>query len=148
MKIQKLMLLILLATSICYGGGLKLPSNSFEISEIDAAKEKANAKGYPIAFLYTNKESTCPLCNGASELIIKELKSSTILVYVRNKNDMPKNVAKTLSKRGKFIPKVAVYDSAIEEELGLVIYEEIKKDGGDAFDGLKKIIRAYKKRTN
>jgi len=139
---------MILATTICYGSGFKLPSNSFEISEIDAAKTKAEEKGYPIAFLYTDKESTCPLCNGASALIIKELKSSTILIYVNNKKDMPKNVSKTLSKRGKYIPKVAIYNSSIKEELGLVTYEEIKKDGDDAFKEIKKIIRAYKKRTS
>lgn len=144
MKLLVLLPLLFLAIATCYGG-IKLPRGTYAIDELDAAKQQAAEDGEPIAFLYTNKDSTCGLCNRAATMIIDELKSSTVLVYTDSKQQSPGIVSKALSERGKYIPKVAVFDSSIEEQLGLVIYEEIKQDGDDAFDDLKKRIRAYKK---
>lgn len=145
MKLMRAVILVLMTLNVCYAGGLKIPSNVFTINELEAAKAKAEEKGMPVAFLYTNAESDCPLCNDASKVIIKELKSSTVLVYVRSKSEMPKNVSKLVGSRGKYIPKVAVYDSAIETELGLVVYGEIKAKGKKAFKEMKADIRAYRK---
>ncbi len=140
----KLALVVLLATSTLALAGFKLPSKIFEGSEIDKAKAEAEAKKKPIAILYSDKDSTCPLCNAASETIIRELGAKTVMIYVNNQAALPPSAIAALAA-GKFIPKVAVMDAKLETPLGTVTYESIKEDPRKAFREVEKAIRAYGK---
>lgn len=121
----------------------KLPSNIYLITELEDAQKKASEDGKPIAFLYTNKDSTCGLCQRAGELILKELKSRTVMVYLEKPKECPANVWQALSREGKYIPKVAVFNAGLTEEIGVVIYENIKREEKKAFKEIKKAIRDY-----
>jgi len=124
---------------------IKFPRNSYTIAELEAAKAEAKEKGKPIAFVYTDKASDCGLCTGASEMIIKELKSSTVLVYIGDINKAPDSIGDYIYAGGNYMPIVGVYDSNAEKALGIVNYMQIQNNGKKAFKEIKKIIRNYKK---
>ncbi len=144
MKIRQLFAALLIAVPATSLAGLNLPSKVFEESELDKAKTEAAAKGKPLAILYTDKDSTCPLCNAAAGAMIKELGNKTIMVYVRSTNEMPANVQKALTP-GKYIPKIAVFDDKLEKSLGMVTYESVKDDSRKAFREVERAIKDYRK---
>jgi len=141
---MKLLLSILLLTGMSAMAEIRFPSSSFTIQELAEAQKSAEAKGRPIAFVYTDKNTTCGLCAAATELIIDNLRMSAVLVYLSNKTDAPPQVAEGLEERGKFLPKVVVFDAALQKNLGLVTYEEIKTDGERPLRDLKSQMRKAK----
>jgi len=141
---MKLLLSLLLLTGVTAMAEIRFPSSSFTIQELAEAQKSAEAKGRPIAFVYTDKNTTCGLCSGATDLIIDNLKMSAVLVYLSNKADAPPQVAAALEERGKFIPKVVIFDAALQNNLGLVTYEEIKTDGERPLRELKSQMRKAK----
>ncbi len=144
-----------LAGAVCAGlfsvgkawAGFKLPSAMFELAELETAQAEAREKRKPIAVVYTDHTTTCGLCTSASKTIIDELDSRCIMVYMPSSlKQWPDFVKKAKAfKRGKYIPKVAVFDVELKTMLGEVVYEDIKKDGDDAFDDVLKTIRNYSK---
>ncbi|MEQ1851176.1 MAG: hypothetical protein ABMA01_06240 [Chthoniobacteraceae bacterium] len=141
---MKLPILLFLALPAIAFGGFKLPGKVFEIADLEKAKAEAAQKGRPIAILLSNKDSTCPLCSGASETILRELGPKTVMVYVRDTAGLPPAAIEALSP-GKYIPKVAVLDATLDQALGTVTYEAIKDDRQKAFREVTKAIRGYKK---
>jgi len=141
---MKLLLGVLLLTAISAMAEIRFPSGSFTIQELAEAQKSAEAKGRPIAFVYTDKNTTCGLCSGATETIIDNLKMSAVIVYISNKADAPAQVAAALEERGKFIPKVVVFDAKLQNNFGLVTYEEIKADGEKPLRDLKSQMRKAK----
>jgi hypothetical protein len=121
---------------------LKLPSKVYDVKEMEAAQAEAKAKGKPIAILYTDKASTCPLCNAAALTMVKELGNKTVMVYTSTTADIPQSTRASFSK-GQYIPKVAVFDSTLERALGMVTYEAVSEDERDAFREIERSIRAY-----
>lgn len=144
MKIRSLLSALLVVAPALAVAGLNLPSKVFEESELEKAKIEAATKGKPLAILYTDKDSTCPLCNAAAGTMIKELGQKTVMVYVRKLNELPSGVIKTLTP-GKYIPKIAVFDDKLEKSLGMVTYESVREDSRKAFRDVERAIKAYKK---
>ena len=144
MKKRWTMIIVLIVTSSVFAG-FKLPRRSYTIDQLEEAKEKSETTGKPIAFLYSNKNTTCPLAEDASTAMIKALKLRTIIVYLEDWNAAPENVKQALKKRGKYIPRIVVFNSKVDEELGLVTYTEVKTKGRKAFKDLLKKIRKYRK---
>ena len=136
-------LILLLTSTVCIGK-IKLPSDCFKISELTEAKKESKEKNKPLAFVYTDKNSTCGLCVRATDIIIDELDSPTVLVYLESKAKAPKQVSAALSKKGQYIPKVVVFDTELQKEIGLVIYEDIEEDGDKALRPLKKEIHKHR----
>lgn len=133
-------LLCFAAAGLC--AEIRFPSTAFEQTEISAAQQKAASTGRPIAFVYTNKETTCGLCIGATEKIIEAFRSSAVIVYVKGTDTLPENIRAVFASKGKYIPKVALFDAKLETSYGLVTYEEIK---ADAEKSLREIKRAARK---
>jgi len=143
---MKIVWLVFVVNFSCVlNAGIRIPSTVFEICELEEAREKAKKFGKPISFLYTDADSDCGLCNSAANTILRELKTTTVMVYMRDKRECPRKVAKALTQRGKYIPKVVVFDPDLTQELGLVTYEEIDEDARNAFRSVKKAISEYKK---
>lgn len=140
----KTLIAILIALPTLALAGFKIPGKVFEIAELDKAKAEAAQKGKPIAILYSDKDTTCPLCVNASETIIRELGSKTVMVYVRSAESLPP-AAQAALQAGAYIPKVAVLNGALDKSLGVVTYEAIKADPRKAFRDVEKAIREYKK---
>lgn len=141
----KTFLVVLLAVPALAISGFKVPSKIYQVSELEKAKIEAAAKGKPISFLYSDKDSTCPLCSSASEVMIKELSNKTVMVYARTTSDLPPQVIKALEP-GRFIPKVAILDPTLETSLGTVTYESVSEDPDKAFRAVEKAIREYGKK--
>ncbi len=117
---------------------IRFPSNSFDISELEAAQAEASKTNKPIAFVYTDKETSCSLCSGATATILNYFRSSSVIVYLKNSSDAPREVSKVLSSKGKFIPKVALFSPDLEKAFGISTYEEIKADGTRPLLALKR----------
>jgi hypothetical protein len=145
MKIKHLLVAAFIATPAIALAGLKLPSKVYEGADMEKAKTEAASKGKPLSILYTDKDSTCPLCNNAAATMIKELGSKTVMVYVSEINELPANVRTSLTA-GKYIPKIAVFDDKLETALGTVTYESVKEDSRKAFREVERAIKDYKKK--
>jgi|GEM_PF-1671200 len=143
---KKLILSFVLVAGFAHAG-FKLPTSAFKSSEIAEAEAKAKSTSKPITFLISDIDSTCPLCDSASETILKELKVKTVVVYARKRDDIPEKARALLAGKdtGRFIPYAVVMDSGYEKVLGIVQYETIKKEGPKAFREVEAAIRDMKK---
>lgn len=143
MKIRQFLVAVLIAAPSLAFSGIDLPSKVYTQADLEKAKAEAVTKGKPLSILYTDKDSTCPLCNNAANTMIKELGSKTIMVYVRSTGELPATVKDAL-RPGKFIPKIAVFDPTLTNTLGTVTYESVKDDARKAFREVERAIRDYK----
>lgn len=144
MTIRCLLVTVFIAVPSLGLAGLDLPSKVYSVADLEKAKAEASAKGKPLSILYTDKDSTCPLCNSAASTMIKELGSKSVMVYARTTGELPGNVKDAL-RPGKYIPKIAVFDPSLETTLGAVTYELVKEDSRKAFREVERAIRDYSK---
>jgi hypothetical protein len=127
--------------------GTEFPRGSFEASDLDRAKAHAAAEKKDLAFIYTDKATTCGLCQGAVTAYIDAVKSKTVIVYVNSKDTqalwpkLSEPVRQALTP-GKFIPKIAVTDATASKVSASLTYEAYKEDERKAIRGLKKAMKA------
>ncbi len=125
----------------------EFPRGSFEMADLDKAKALATTEKKDIAFIYTDKATTCGLCQGAAAAYIDAVKSKTVIVYVDSTANqtwwakLPEPVRQALTP-GKFIPKIAVTDSTATKVSASLTYEAYKEDDRKAIRGLKKAMKA------
>lgn len=113
-------LLVLFTFSFPFKGAaanFKIPSGTFDFSELEAAKAEAKRKGEPISYVYGNPNSTCPLHNRDAEEVLSKLKSYSVVVFVNSENKqifnvIPPPVATMLGSKdaGNIIPKAVTAD--------------------------------------
>jgi bacterioferritin-associated ferredoxin len=121
----------------------QLPRGSFEFADLEKAKAQAVKEKKEIAFLYTDKTSTCGLCQNAAAEFMDAVKSKAIIVYVNSKDrsrvwkQLPAAVRTALTP-GRYIPKMAVTDASGEKVSASILYDDYKKDS-------RQVIRAFKK---
>lgn len=144
MKTWKLITLLFVTSASLVHADFKLPGKIYKESELAQAREAATKEGKPLSILYSDTETTCPLCSNASLTIIRELSSKTVMVYLSDINKVP-TVIQTALKPGEYIPKVAVFDAGLTQSLGMVTYEAIKEDSRKAFRDVERAVREYKK---
>ena len=139
--------IVLFITSLCLAKSVDLPSGCYALDEIKEAQEKAIQRKQPIMFLLTDEDTDAGGTAGVSNTMIKKLKSKAVIIYVPNKSGtLPKKVADSLNKRGKYLPKAAIFDIEIENEIALLICEDVfKKKSSTAFKDVKKAIHEYRK---
>ncbi len=125
----------------------EFPRGSFEFADLEKAKTVAATGKKDIAFVYTDKTTTCGLCHNAVAAYIGAVKSKTVIVYVNSNakpslwSQLPELVSKALIP-GKCIPKIVVTDASITKVSGSLNYEEYKADDRKAIRGLKKALKA------
>lgn len=123
------------------------PRGSFEVADLDKAKALATAEKKDIAFIYTDKTSTCGLCQAAAAAYIDAVKSKTVIIYVDSKATqalwpkLPEPVRKALTP-GEFIPKIVVTDASAAKVSASLTYEAYEADDSKAIRGLKKAMKA------
>ncbi|RYD43720.1 MAG: hypothetical protein EOP85_09910 [Verrucomicrobiaceae bacterium] len=123
------------------------PRGSFGFAEIEKAKAAATAQNKDLAFIYTDKNTTCGLCQGAAAAFIDAVKSKTVIVHIDSKDTknlwskLPEAVRQGLTD-GKFIPKIAVTDAAASKLTTSLTYEAYKEDDRKSIRGLKKALKA------
>ncbi len=100
--------------------GIKIDSKVYRMDKLDEARTKAVAEGKPVAFLYTDANSSCPKCNVSAYNTMNELKSRTIMVYVDTEKKelllLPKQVQEALRAPalGKYIPKTVIFKPELD----------------------------------
>jgi hypothetical protein len=123
------------------------PRGSFEMADFEKAKALATTEKKHLAFIYTDKSTTCGLCQGAAAAYIDAVKSKTVIIYVdSNANQtwwakLPDPVRQALTP-GKFIPKIVVTDPTASSVTASLTYEAYKADDRKAIRGLKKALKA------
>lgn len=123
------------------------PRGSFEMADLDKAKALATTEKKDLAFVYTDKTTTCGLCQGAAAAYIDAVKSKTVIVYVdstANKTwwpKLPEPVRQGLTP-GEFIPKIVVTDATASKVTASLTYEAYQADNRKAIRDLKKAMKA------
>ncbi len=125
----------------------KFPRGSFEMADFEKAKAHAAAEKKELAFIYTDKATTCGLCQVAAAAYIDAVKSKTVIVYVDSTasdkwwSKLPESVRQAFTG-GKFIPQIAVTDAAASKVSASLSYETYKEDNRKSIRALKKAMKA------
>ena len=140
-----------LIVSLIFSAGVfaadEFPRGSFEFADLEKAKTVATTEKKDIAFIYTDKNTTCGLCQNAVTAYIAAVRSKTVIVYVNSAakpslwSQLPELVSKALIP-GECIPKIVVTDASVSKVSGSLNYEEYKADDRKAIRGLKKAMKA------
>lgn len=140
---KKLLLISTLFVAPFSFGGFTVPKAVHEAAAIENAKEEAKKENKPVTFLLSDKGTTCPICSGASSSVIKELKSKSVLVYVKTgeESNLPESVRNAISASGgKALPFVTVMDHSLTNTIATFAYTDdatFKKDLRDAEKKMK-----------
>ncbi len=127
------LILTLLSASLLYGG-VKIPKYVHSVKDIDKAQLEAKGKGKFLAFVYSDPNSTWGLCNTATEIALKKLRSVASVVFINSQKDswssLPKIVQFGLTHKdaGKYLPKTTITDAGLEYHVLSVRYESWKEE--------------------
>lgn len=121
----------------------KFPKGTLEPKDLEKAKTQAAAAKKSIAFVLTDKATTCPLCQGAAAAFIDVLKSKAIIIFVNSEDpsaqsSLPAAVTSEFNNGGNHIPKVVVTDATAEKTTASITYDTYKVDE-------RKSLREFKK---
>lgn len=105
-----------------------VPKTVYRMGDMAAARAEARVQSKPVTFLYSDENSTCPLCCGVSTEVIKDLKQKSVMIYVDaakgDWKDLPRPVQQALNspEAGTFIPKTVVMDAEAAQVIAVVPY--------------------------
>lgn len=141
----RLIFISLLLISLSCFAEYKIPRSVFMLSELDEALEKAEKFDKSLTFMISNPESTCGLCHNACDEIIKQMKSTTVVIFTPNTSKYPAELKALVSgkDRGKYIPFAFVVDRDYSKLHGILKYQNVKNEGRKAFKAVKKSIKEY-----
>lgn len=135
-------LLSIIVTATCQAA-FRLPSGVYEIGKVDEAIEKSRSRGLPITFMISNTDTECGLTTAASEEILKELRTVTVIVYCQRTADLPETARQTVQgvDRGKHIPYAFVMTPEMDHIMGTIKYEDVRNNSRKTFQEIKKSIK-------
>ena len=121
----------------------KFPKGTLEPKDLEKAKTQAAATKKSIAFVLTDKDTTCPLCQGAAAAFIDILKSKAVIIFVNSEDpssqsSLPAAVTSEFNNGGNHLPKVVVTDATAEKTTTSISYDTYKADE-------RKSLREFKK---
>ncbi|WP_417910455.1 hypothetical protein [Candidatus Electronema sp. PJ] len=97
----------------------ELPDHVYPASQWKIAQEQAKSGKKALAFVGTDKETTCPIATAASLEVFDSLKDSSVVVYVEqgDLDSLPKIASEALDSEaaGKYIPKTAVVSADLSK---------------------------------
>ena len=141
-----LLSIISLALAGLAAAEVKFPRHSFTHEKMADARKLAAEEKKPIAYVYTDKLSTCSLCNNATAEFLDAVKSKAVVVYLDSKqnkdywNSLPAHIRDALAKT-KFIPAMAVASPGNGSLVASITYDQFKADGRGSIRELKKCLR-------
>lgn len=104
-----------------------IPSYVYDIEQLQQAKNEAKVGNRQIVFLYSNKNTDCPLASRASIGIIQRFKDSAVIVYIGRGGwaKVPRIVKEAINspEAGRFIPKTVVVDTEIRQVVSIIPYK-------------------------
>lgn len=125
----------------------EFPRGTFEIADLEQAKSSAVSIKKDLAFIYTDKATSCGLCQNAVAEYIDAVKSQAVIVHLDAKGmkaiwqRLPP-VVQTGLKPGEYIPKIVVTDATATKLVASLICEDYKADTRKTIRELKKALRA------
>jgi hypothetical protein len=129
-----------------------LPDHVYPVSQLKKAQEKAQASKKALAFVGTDKESTCALTTAASLELFQALKDSSIVVYVtfEELDEIPQAATQALdsSEAGEYIPKTVVLDWKAKKVLYLLPYLDSSSERQGRIQAMQEAISAFTKNNN
>ena len=136
---------ILFATLVGFSqADTKFPKGTLEVKDLEKAKAQATAAKKSIAFILTDKKTTCPLCQGAAAVFIDAVKSKSVIIYVESDQasqaSLPSIVLAAMNGGGNHIPKVVVTDAAVESATATITYDTYKADERKSLKEFKKAL--------
>lgn len=146
---QKRTLLIaacLLSVMASYGA-VKFPRDSFDHTSIPAAVEKATKEKKPVAYIITNKETTCGLASGASKAFLDAIGRRCAIVYLKVGVNYTASLADEVKKaipKDRYYPSMMILSPDHSQTLVSVSYSEYKKDPKGTVRKIKKALGGYK----
>lgn len=94
--------------------GFTVPKHVYDLAGKEQAVAKARAGGKSLAFVYTDKSTSCGLCRRASQNLFRELADDCVIIYVDSlrHRKLPRSVIRALRSplAGRYIPKAAITD--------------------------------------
>ena len=138
MKALMILLMSVCAVSISTAAekAPKAPRGAYTPETYAEAKTKAVAEKKLIAYMWSEMDSTCPMCQAGTESALKAFKSNKkyILVFGQGTStthapaslQQPLNDA--VAKVGNMIPVVMIVDPASEKLLATACYKQFAKD--------------------
>lgn len=149
-KTITLLSICLLAAFPHVRGDVRLPKSAFTPDRMEEALKTAREQKKPVAYLYTNTATTCPLAAGASEGFLDAVGKRCVLVYLPVKDGKYSGIAapvKEALKKGKFYPKL-VLTAADGSAAQCFTYESYQADSKKAAREIKKQIIALAKKQS
>lgn len=127
LKILTLICIILISANSAMAA-FKLPKYVYTIKNFDNAQKEATLQKKPLIFLYSDKDSTCPLCDGASNDIIYSFDKVAVIIYVSSvdRESLPPivNNAINLPEAGKYIPITIITDHELQNVISIIPYQK------------------------
>lgn len=149
-KIITLLSVCVLAASSHVRADVKLPKSAFTPDRMEEALKTAQEQKKPVAYLYTNTATTCPLAAGVTEGFLDAVGKRCVLVYLPVKSGKSTGIAapvKEALKKGKFYPKL-VLTASDGSGAQCFTYEAYQADSKKAAREIKKqIITLAKKQS-
>ena len=143
-----LLIFCILAVASPLMADVKLPKGAFTADRVEDALKMAREQKKPVAYLYTNTGTTCPLAAGASEGFLDAVGRRCVLVYLPVKGIKYSKVdasVKTALKKGKFYPKLVLTDSD-GGQAQCFTYEAYRDDSKKAVREIKRQVTALSKK--
>ena len=129
-------------------GDVKLPKGAFTEDRLEEALKIAREQKKPVAYLYTNTATTCPLAAGASEGFLDAVGRRCVLVYLPVKDGKYSGVdasVKAALKKGKFYPKL-VLTASDGTQVQSFTYEAYRDDSKKTAREIKRQVAALSKK--
>lgn len=128
-------------------GAVKFPKDSFDHTTIPDAIEKATKEKKPVAYILTNKETTCGLASGASKAFLDAIGRRCAIVYLKVGANYKAALAEEVKKatpKDKYYPKMMILSPDHSQMLIAVSYSEYSDDPRGTVRKIKKALGAYK----
>lgn len=123
----------------------KLPRGVYEPAQLEAALAEAKSKNRPIAFLYSARDSKCPLCVRAHNTFMEEFDRAAVIVFIEYKDfaKLPVAVRDAQNKdTGKYIPKMFIFSPDMSRLITTAHYEKLAEGGEKYIKEIKRELRA------
>ncbi|MBU0992145.1 MAG: hypothetical protein KJ737_06590 [Proteobacteria bacterium] len=126
-RIIHLSVLILIFSVSFAIASFEIPAYVYTIDQLNVAQEKARIYDSQIVFLYSNKDTKCPLATNASKNILGQFRDNAVIVYICSEDwaKVPQIVRKAIKspQAGRFIPKTIVVNSDITQVVSIIPYK-------------------------
>lgn len=128
---------------------VRLPKGTFTADRLGEALKTAQEQQKPVAYLYTNTATSCPLAAGASEGFLEAVGRRCVLVYlpVKGGKSLVSAPVKAALEKGKFYPKL-VLASSDGSKAQCFTYEAYQADSRKASREIKKQIVLLSKKQS